>query len=572
MISGGASLAFGPFSGVAITVPNHGLTISTTTGAVHVSSLDIAINLGLGGGGSKQFGFQGDFNFSDTGSGASEVQTYAASGTVSTGEGNFSGSIALTHSGGKVHVNAVSIAYAAGASEGIEIDGLFITSVSASIINIGSSSETISGSIGADYGGKVASVSLLTLSGQFTWTESELSGSVGYVLSTGVEAASSGMADLDLNFAAQTYAIGLDGTAFGNIFNFDLNFQINAGLTLDLSGTAGLNAGILPSWVSSFLGSNKLPSLGFAFQYVPHDNADSYGEAWLTVAGEEVGIKIDFNGNVTEIISGGLAAAFQSIANDSTMAYDETASALASAYSGASAALGTGLATTAAQFGSFEQSVANNATNTFNNAVNGATSAYMASSQYAQNTYNSLVGQASSYFNTDATSNGINQANADYQAALANAQSTYNYYINYASTQYSTTIAGATSAYQSVSPVIINASTQVVAAASAELSSLNSAAQSQLNSLASTANNALGSLQNAANQAIPVHRQRGGCGGCGGAIGGGCGGCGGQIGGEVGQEVVLAPGISLGRGGLLRRHRQGRAPARRGLRRHRSRR
>src|SRR5262249_23562910 len=107
-ISGGASLSFGPFDGLAVTLPGSGLTIDTTTGAVHVGGLSIAFSVGLGAGGNGGFSFSGSLEFTDTVTNGVEAQDYSAKGTIDTGEGDFTAGMSFTHAGGSTNLDSVS--------------------------------------------------------------------------------------------------------------------------------------------------------------------------------------------------------------------------------------------------------------------------------------------------------------------------------------------------------------------------------------------------------------------------------------------------------------------------------
>jgi hypothetical protein len=502
VMSGSASLSFGPFTSVSVTVPSAGLAISTATGAVNVHVLTIAVALGLGLGQSKAWGFQGTFAFSDTTVDGEDVVNYVASGTLDTPQGDFGATVELAHSGGVATLNGVLVSYAAGTGQGIDVDGLFITALSGSVENIGTSSMSISGNIAVDYGGKLGGVSLFSATGSFTWTETSLTGLVTYTLAGGDYSAGGGSAQLDLDFAAQTYEIMLLGTALGGIFSFSAEFELESDSELDLIATTTLNTASLPSWVSSFIGGTSVADLGFQLQYIPGDSADSYAQAWLDIGGEDVGVRVDFDGDVTEVVSGGITQAFQSLAYDATQVYDESASALASAYSTAASALGTGVATTAAAFVSYEQSVATAATNAFNSSVSQATTLYNALVKMGDTQYEKLINEAAADFTSNAEAYGLSLATEMYNETVSDAVSLYNGYVSLAASQYNGMVANAVSTYEAASSQIITATTSIVSAASTALTTMENAVETVAANVESLASTALSGLESTAQTAI----------------------------------------------------------------------
>ena len=99
-------------------------------------------------------------------------------------------------------------------------------------------------------------------------------------------------------------------------------------------GSAGLSfiASKAPSWVQTFFPSNiSLASVNFYVLYISGNNAGSYVDFSVNVAGDQVGLQVNFNGTASIAMGNPLAGAIQDLGHDASEAYEATASALASA-------------------------------------------------------------------------------------------------------------------------------------------------------------------------------------------------------------------------------------------------
>ena len=132
------------------------------------------------------------------------------------------------------------------------------------------------------------------------------------------------------------------------------NYSNSTGI-LDIKGNAGLslNWSVLPGWMHPFWGGTlSLGTLGFEIYVNVNNESSSYVDFWASIVGEEVGVEIGFNGDIS--LSFGDPRQVIPFTN---APWDESLDALAQAYQAASSSLGSGYNITGPELEAYENQV-----------------------------------------------------------------------------------------------------------------------------------------------------------------------------------------------------------------------
>ncbi len=129
------------------------------------------------------------------------------------------------------------------------------------------------------------------------------------------------------------------------------NYTNSSGI-LDIKGNAGLslNWNVLPTWMHPFWGGTlSLGSLGFEIYVDVKHESSSYVDFWASIAGEEVGVEIGFNGSIN--LSFGDP---RQVIPYTDAPWDSSLDALAQAYQAASSSMGSGYNITGPELVAYE--------------------------------------------------------------------------------------------------------------------------------------------------------------------------------------------------------------------------
>ncbi|MDB5336030.1 MAG: Cadherin domain protein, partial [Planctomycetaceae bacterium] len=286
-ISGGASIAMGPLSAAAnfAQVNGHyGIEINTATGAVVLNSFSSTITAALGGGTT----FSGSFSYDGIN------HRYSASGTVPVPyiNGTVTAAIALHESGSTLVLDSVTVAYNSNGQTGLSIGstGVYLTYLSATLGNLGTSSMSFSGSADFNYGGtiSVGGHSYKFLKGHVnvfigqTYKGYVFSGDYTFDLAEGKLGSGSG--NLDLNFSQGKYSLTLNiyvpikGVAS---ITLNLGMAFNQYGTLGIRGTMRIHLAETLPWP---IGGTNTNISGFLYSHANGD-PDTFGKGVYIAAG-----------------------------------------------------------------------------------------------------------------------------------------------------------------------------------------------------------------------------------------------------------------------------------------------
>ena len=238
-ITGGATLDLSPTISGGINLPDGGLTINTSTGAIEVNGLEVTLSATFGSFGVNDL----DVIYTD----AAGVITVAASGTVDLPD-NIAVGGSFVFSGGSL--TEIGLSYNQTPGIPVGTSGLYITSLSGQLNNLNDPSAiVVTASIGVTYGQTVQwggqDYSLFTATGAITVSASELdiTGNaklVGGYLGTGT-------ADLDLNWSTNTYSMMFNCQELGGLESFggSLTFS-DSSAGFQVAGSADFLWGQIP--------------------------------------------------------------------------------------------------------------------------------------------------------------------------------------------------------------------------------------------------------------------------------------------------------------------------------------
>jgi hypothetical protein len=206
------------------------------------------------------------------------------------------------------HGKLNTIGFGAKGNTGIEIadTGIMITGFSGEVQNLQHPADLIvSGSLTAVWG----SGDLITVSGGFTIDRHQLAMNASVSLLNGFDR---GSGQVVLDWGRHDYSLAVQLSSYDGIFTFQAVLDLGGdGTSLYVRATADVN---LPDDIPGtsipipFIGGQTLLGINFVLEWKANDNADSFVAAWVDVNllffSTDVGIKVDFNGNLSVIGNG----------------------------------------------------------------------------------------------------------------------------------------------------------------------------------------------------------------------------------------------------------------------------
>jgi hypothetical protein len=296
--SGGVGVSLSSVISGNVTLSRGGLIIDTQTGALSIDAtngLDLHGQIALGG-----FSAVVDISYSDT---AGQLNLSVSANVMFPGGIGIAASFAIVNN----QLSSISFAYD-DSTPGIPLgdSGLFITKVSGELDHLDNPSNiTFAGSVTIVAGDTITiagkQLNVLSMTGTVTVSphEFDLNGTLtmvgGYL---GVSAA----AELSLNWTTGVYEISGTESWLDGVFSIsDTLILLNNG-DITLMGNASINVPDgLPGAVYDLLqvhAGESLASLNYYLQVRPHQAlANTYGVAWLDIAGNDVGVKVALGGN-----------------------------------------------------------------------------------------------------------------------------------------------------------------------------------------------------------------------------------------------------------------------------------
>lgn len=305
--TGGLEIKLSSVFDATATLTDGGMTIDTSSGAVHINSIEATMDATLGSYGIK--GLDIKYTHDDNGN-----PMWAAAGHVVFPAGfAVDGSLVIASG----HVDSITLTYDAGNTSGIPIGdtAAFITHLGGSVSNLTDPSNlTVGGSLSVTYGKKITvlgqTVALFDASGSFTVSAKELDVTGTCNVAAGL--LGSGTATAKLDWADGVYQVSVNPLKlYADAFELGgtVTFTSDGSLSLDVTGKAQIPP-LLP-----VVGGKTLASAELDFNYSPV--ASSSSPNGLTVTATITGIGTvkfteDFNGTTTLTITNGV---FQDVYN-----------------------------------------------------------------------------------------------------------------------------------------------------------------------------------------------------------------------------------------------------------------